>query len=154
MKTRKVALLHDNSLYGKGLAEAIKKLLKDSMISVVFYDALIPGRQDYSDILIKIKVRTRSSFLFRLLSRGRSSPRRRDRMNWKVNFMGGDAVNSSVLVDIAGNKAAEGFYFLSPLVPENLDSLRQRNFSTILRKSMTTTFIHSCPACRRCFHCH
>jgi branched-chain amino acid transport system substrate-binding protein len=64
MKIRKVALLHDNSLYGKGLAEAIKKLLKDAMISVVFYDALIPGRQDYSDILTKIKGTDPEFFFF------------------------------------------------------------------------------------------
>ena len=135
MKIRKVALLHDNSLYGKGLAEAIKKLLKDSMISVVFYDALIPGRQDYSDILTKIKGTDPEFFFFsgyypeaaRLLEG-------RDRMNWKVNFMGGDAVNSSVLVDIAGNKAAEGFYFLSPLVPENLDSPQAKKFLDHFKK--------------------
>lgn len=129
MEVKKAALLHDNSLYGKGLAEAIKKLLENSNIGVVFYNALIPGKHDYADILSSIKTTDPDIVFFsgyypeaaRLLEG-------RERMAWKVPFMGGDAVNSSVLVDIADYKAAEGFYFLSPPVPADLDAPRGKIF--------------------------
>ena len=42
-------------------------------------------------------------------------------MNWNVPFIGGDATNNADLVKIAG-KAAEGFYFLSPPQPQDLDT--------------------------------
>jgi hypothetical protein len=43
-------------------------------------------------------------------------------MNWKVPFIGGDATNNPDLVKIAGKEAAEGFYFLSPPQPQDLDT--------------------------------
>jgi hypothetical protein len=46
-----VAILHDNTTYAKGLAEATKMLLKKSGLNIVFYDALTPGEQDYNAIL-------------------------------------------------------------------------------------------------------
>ena len=52
---RKIAILHDNSAYSKGLADEVKKFIEDKkMGDIVFFDALVPGERDYSAILTKI----------------------------------------------------------------------------------------------------
>jgi branched-chain amino acid transport system substrate-binding protein len=53
---KKVAILHDNSAYAKGLAEETKMLLEKNKIgAIVFYDALQPNERDYTAILTKLK---------------------------------------------------------------------------------------------------
>ena len=53
---KKVAILHDNSAYAKGLAdEAKQRILDKKSADIVFFDALVPGERDYSAILTKIK---------------------------------------------------------------------------------------------------
>ena len=50
----KVAILHDNTTYAKGLADETKALLEGN-VEIVFYDALTPGERDYNAILTKMK---------------------------------------------------------------------------------------------------
>jgi branched-chain amino acid transport system substrate-binding protein len=55
-------------------------------------------------------------------------------MNWNVPFLGGDANNNPDLIKIAGKDAAEGFYFLSPPVPQDLPSKEASDFLTAYKK--------------------
>ena len=55
-------------------------------------------------------------------------------MGWNVPFIGGDATNNPDLVKIAGKDAAAGFYFLSPPVPQDLDTAAAKNFMTAFKK--------------------
>jgi branched-chain amino acid transport system substrate-binding protein len=130
MKMKRIAIVHDGGLYGKGLAETIKEFLEDSKVAPVFYDALIPGKQDYSDILAKAK-NTRPDFVFfaGYYPEAAQLLKGRQQMDWReVIFMGGDAVDSSRLIEIAGVKAAEGFYFLSMPRVKDLESPQTRQF--------------------------
>ncbi len=53
---KRVAILHDNTTYAKGLAEEAKhNIEKLGGIKVVFFDALTPGERDYTTILTKLK---------------------------------------------------------------------------------------------------
>ena len=45
---KKVAILHDNTSYAKGLAEESRANLKAAKVEVVFFDALTPGERDYN----------------------------------------------------------------------------------------------------------
>lgn len=129
MKIGKVALLHDNSLYGKGLGEAIRDQLHAWMLDPVFYGTLTPGRSDYADILEQIKKTAPEVVFFagyypeaaRLLQG-------REQLRWGVPFVGGDAVNNPGLVEIAGINAAENFLILSPPNPEHLDTPWTKSF--------------------------
>jgi len=130
MKMKRIAMLHDDTLYGKGLAKAINTLLGDNQVSVVFYDALIPGRQDYSDILTKAK-ETNPDFIFfsGYYQEAAQLLISRNQMNWRgVTFMGGDAVDSSALVEIAGIKAVEGFFFLCIPMVKDLNFPQTKQF--------------------------
>jgi branched-chain amino acid transport system substrate-binding protein len=137
MKMKRIAIVHDGGLYGKGLAETVKEFLEDGKLAPVFYDALIPGKEDYSDILAKAKD-TRPDFVFfaGFYPEAAHLLKGRQQMDWhEVIFMGGDAVDSSRLIEIAGAKAAEGFYFLSVPRVKDLDATRTRKFVTTYEKA-------------------
>ncbi|MDR1360388.1 MAG: branched-chain amino acid ABC transporter substrate-binding protein, partial [Deltaproteobacteria bacterium] len=53
---KKIAILHDNSVYAKGLAEESRdRILQDKVAEILFYDALRPNDRDYSAILTRLK---------------------------------------------------------------------------------------------------
>ncbi len=124
-----VALLHDNSSYAKGLAEETKAILDKEGTKIVFYDALSPGERDYNAILTKLRSAKPDVIFFTgyypeagLLLRQKAD------MGFDVPLMGGDAANHLDLVKISGTKAAEGFFFISPPLPQDLDSKEATNF--------------------------
>ncbi|MDG4560296.1 MAG: branched-chain amino acid ABC transporter substrate-binding protein [Candidatus Competibacter sp.] len=120
---KKVAILHDNTSYAKGLADEANALLKGQGAEVVFFDALTPGERDYTAILTKLKGANPDVVLFTgYYPEAGLLLRQRKDMNWQVPFLGGDATNNVDLVKIAGKEAAEGFYFLSPPQPRDLDT--------------------------------
>ncbi len=56
LKAKKVAILHDNSEYGKGYAEqAADYLKKNSDIEIVLFEAITPGAADYSSVIRKVR---------------------------------------------------------------------------------------------------
>lgn len=54
-KGKKIAILHDNSAYGKGLADETLKALKANGGSETLYAAYTPGERDYSAIVSRMK---------------------------------------------------------------------------------------------------
>jgi branched-chain amino acid transport system substrate-binding protein len=121
-KAKKVAILHDNSAYSKGLADEINALVKGKS-NVVFFDALTPKEQDYSAILTKLKAAGPDVVFFTgYYPEAGLLLKQKKQMGWNVPFIGGDAINNPDLVKIAGKEAAEGFQFLSPPVPKDLDT--------------------------------
>ena len=54
-KGKKIAFLHDNSAYGKGLADETLKTLKANGGSETLYAAYTPGERDYSAIVSRLK---------------------------------------------------------------------------------------------------
>jgi branched-chain amino acid transport system substrate-binding protein len=123
MKAKKIALLHDSSAYSKGLADEINAILKAEKANVVFFDALTPKEQDYSAILTKLKAAGPDVVFFTgYYPEAGLLLKQKKQMGWNVPFIGGDAINNPDLVKIAGKEAADGFMFLSPPVPKDLDT--------------------------------
>ncbi len=54
-KGKKLAILHDNSAYGKGLADETKKALNANGLTETLYAAYTPGERDYSAIVSRMK---------------------------------------------------------------------------------------------------
>ncbi|MBQ7584993.1 MAG: branched-chain amino acid ABC transporter substrate-binding protein, partial [Desulfovibrionaceae bacterium] len=126
---KQIALLHDNSSYAKGLAEETKAALKDSEVKIIFYDALTPGERDYNAILTKLKSANPDLIYFTgYYPETGMLLRQKKEMGWNVPMMGGDAANHQDLVKIAGNAAAEGYFFVSPPLPQDLDSQSAKVF--------------------------
>jgi len=126
---KRVAILHDNTTYSKGLAEETKHNLDKMGIKVVFFDALTPGERDYTTILTKLKSKNPDVVFFTgYYPEAGLLLKQKKEMGWDVQFIGGDATNNPDLVKIAGLDAAEGFYFLSPPVPQDLDTPEAKTF--------------------------
>ena len=135
MSAKKVAILHDSSAYSKGLADEIRALLKVRRPNVVFFDALTPKEQDYSAILTKLRAAAPDVVFFTgYYPEAGLLLKQKNQMGWKVPFIGGDAINNPDLVKIAGKDAAEGFMFLSPPVPKDLDTAEARAYLASYRK--------------------
>jgi len=132
---KKVAILHDSTSYAKGLADEANTLLKKQGVAVVFFDALTPKENDYTAILTKLKGAGPDVVLFTgYYPEAGLLLRQKKGMNWPVPFIGGDATNNIDLVKIAGQEAAEGFYFLSPPQPQDLDTPEAKAFLTDYQK--------------------
>lgn len=132
---KKVALLHDSSAYSKGLADEINALLKSRNANVVFFDALTPKEQDYSAILTKLRAAGPDIVFFTgYYPEGGLLLKQKKQMGWNVPFVGGDAINNPDLVKIAGKEAAQGFQFLSPPVPKDLDTPEARAYVAAYQK--------------------
>ncbi|SDB51477.1 amino acid/amide ABC transporter substrate-binding protein, HAAT family [Desulfonatronum thiosulfatophilum] len=130
----KVAILHDNTTYAKGLADEAQALLKEGNVEIVFFNALTPGERDYSAILSQLRARAPEVVLFTgYFPEAGLLLRQKKAMGWDVPFIGGDATNNPDLVSIAGKEAAEGFMFLSPPVPQDLDSPEATSFMNAYR---------------------
>ncbi len=135
MKAKRIALLHDNSAYSKGLADEIHSLLKTRGANVVFFDALTPKEQDYSATLTKLKAAGPDVVFFTgYYPEGGLLLKQKKQMGWNVPFIGGDAINNPDLVKIAGKEAAAGFMFLSPPVPKDLDTPSARAYVVSYQK--------------------
>ncbi len=126
---QKVAILHDNTSYAKGLADETKALLSATGIKVVFFDALTPGERDYNAILTKMKGAGPDFIFFTgYYPEAGLLLKQKKEMGWNVPMMGGDATNNPDLVKIAGPQAAAGFLFLSPPVPADLNTPEAKAF--------------------------
>lgn len=127
---KKIAILHDNSAYAKGLAdEAAQSLKNEGLDQIVFYDALKPNERDYNVILTKLRSAEPDVLLFTgYYPEAGMLLRQMQEMKWTVPMIGGDATNNTDLVKIAGPEAAQGYYFVSPPMPDDLDTPEARQF--------------------------
>ena len=132
---KRIAILHDNSAYSKGLADEIHGILKKASANVVFFDALTPKEQDYSSILTKLKASTPDIVFFTgYYPEAGQLLKQKRQMGWNVPFVGGDAINNPDLVKLAGKEAAAGFRFLSPPVPKDLDTPEAKAYVAAYQK--------------------
>jgi branched-chain amino acid transport system substrate-binding protein len=51
----KIAILHDGSVYGEGLADETRKQLNKRGIAETLHEALAPGQSDYSPLIAKLR---------------------------------------------------------------------------------------------------
>ena len=135
MGYKKIAILHDNTTYAKGLAEETKAILDKEAVDIVFFDALTPGEQDYTTILTTLKTKDAEVVFFTgYYPEAGLMLRQKKEMGFNVPFIGGDATNNPDLVKIAGTDAAEGFYFISPPVPQDLPAQEAKAFLAAYNK--------------------
>ena len=123
MGYKRVAILHDNSAYAKGLADETQALINTKKSAdVIFFDALVPGERDYSAILTKLKgVNPDAIFFTGYYPEAGLLLRQMAEMKFSIPLIGGDATNNLDLVKIAG-PAAKGYRFISPPMPADIDN--------------------------------
>lgn len=115
LNSKKIAVIHDKGVYGKGLAEAVKGLIKSSgKAEVVLYAGLSPASVSYADIALKIKLLKADTVIFggyhpvavQIVTYIR-------KIKLKTAFISGDAIKDGSFIAGAG-KYADGVYATAP----------------------------------------
>ncbi len=102
-KDKKIAIVHDKSTYGKGLADETRKALTAAGVHDVLYEGLNKGEKDYSSIVSKIKsVDADIVFFGGLHTEGGLLVRQMRDQGVKAVLMGGDGIASQEFAAIAG----------------------------------------------------
>ncbi len=110
-KGKKLAVLHDKSAYGKGLADETKKALNAKGFQETMYEAYTAGEKDYSALVTKMKqAGIDVIYLGGYHSEGGLIIRQAKEQGLNAVMVGGDALGTSEFATIAG-KAADGTLF-------------------------------------------
>jgi len=116
-KGKKIAIVHDKSAYGKGLATVVKDKLNAAGVTEVLFEGLNPGEKDYSAIVSKLKGAGADFIYF-----GGYHPeaglilRQAADQNYRPQMMSADALATSEFWQISG-PAGEGTLFTFPSDP-------------------------------------
>ena len=116
-KGEKVAILHDNSAYGKGLADETRKYFNEAGGKEALYTAYVPGEKDYSSLVSRMKgegiqviyiggYQTESGLIIRQAKE----------QGMKVTLVGGDALVTNEFWQITG-ETGEGTLMTFPSDP-------------------------------------
>jgi branched-chain amino acid transport system substrate-binding protein len=108
---KKIAILHDDTAYGKGLADETKKQLNKRGVTETIYEAYAPGKSDYSAEIARLQaadiaVLYIGGYHTEVALMARAA---RDR-SYSVQLVSGDAMATEEFALIAG-PAAEGTLF-------------------------------------------
>jgi branched-chain amino acid transport system substrate-binding protein len=102
-KGKKIAILHDKSTYGKGLADETRKALAAAGVKEVMYEGLNKGEKDFSAIVSKLKsVDADIVFFGGVHTEGGLLVRQMRDQGVKAVLMGGDGIASQEFAAIAG----------------------------------------------------
>ena len=52
---KKIAIFHDNTTWGKGIAEATRKQLNNRGVTEAIYEAYVPGKHDYGEEIAELQ---------------------------------------------------------------------------------------------------
>jgi branched-chain amino acid transport system substrate-binding protein len=117
MKAKKVAVIDDASEYGKGIADIVRKDLKDGGVDVAASESIDPKGQDYSSTVTKVKGADVDVIFYggyyaeaaRLITQLRNG-------GVDATFVSDDGVNDQKFIDGAG-QATEGSILTCPCAP-------------------------------------
>ncbi|MFB3896579.1 MAG: branched-chain amino acid ABC transporter substrate-binding protein [bacterium] len=113
---KRIAILHDGTQYGQGLAEQFRKGTNKLGIKELIFERVTQGDRDFAAILTKVKTLNPELIYFGGMypEGGLLTKQARD-LGIKAKFMGGDGIYVPGYIEIAG-KTAEGsiMTFLAP----------------------------------------
>ncbi|HOO89875.1 MAG TPA: branched-chain amino acid ABC transporter substrate-binding protein [Syntrophales bacterium] len=130
---KKIAIMHDNTAFGKGLAEDTKRGLKAQLdagaVEIVYYDAITPGEKDFHVPLTQLREAKPDIWYFTgyyaeaalLITQARE-------IGITCTFVGGNAAINDEFVKIAGVDIAKGCYMTNEPLPGDLPYVEAKEF--------------------------
>ena len=134
-KGKKIAIVHDKTTYGKGLADETKKAINKGGIKEVLYEGINTGEKDYSALVSKIK-QSRADLVYfgGLYTEGGLIVRQMRDQGVKAPMMGGDGITSDEYASVGG-PGVEGTLMTYGPDPRNrpeakavVEEFRKKNF--------------------------
>jgi branched-chain amino acid transport system substrate-binding protein len=124
-KGKKIAILNDNSAYGKGLADETKKALNAAGVNEVMFAAYTPGERDYSAIVSRMKqAGVDVIYVGGYHTETGLIARQAKEQGMNVTIVGGDALVTNEFWQISG-PAGEGTMMTFPADPRKKDTAKQ-----------------------------
>lgn len=124
LKLRKIAVIHDKTTYGQGLADEFRKALGDK-VEVVFYGGIIQGDKDFKGVLTTIKGKSPELIFFGgIYTEAGLMVRQAKEIGLKAPFMSGDGSIDPKFIEIAG-PAAEGTFLTFSPDPDNIPTAKE-----------------------------
>lgn len=119
-KDSNIAILHDKTAYGKGLADETQKALHAAGKNEVLYEPITAGEKDYSALISKLKSKKISVvYLGGYHPEAGLIVRQAKEQGLKIQLVSGDAMNSLEFAAIAG-EAGDGTLFTFGPEPRNM----------------------------------
>jgi branched-chain amino acid transport system substrate-binding protein len=129
MGYKNIAILHDNTTYAQGLAEATKTSLEALGVTPVFYDAINPDDTDFSPTLTKLKELNPEVIYFTgYYAQGGLLLKQAKALGMTSAWTGGNAMNNTDLIKIAGVENAKGFITTTEPLPNDLPYPEAKKF--------------------------
>jgi len=123
IRPKRVAIIHDKTAYGQGLADYFKKALNDK-VQVVYYGGIIQRDPDYKAVLTTIKENKPEIYFFGgIYPEAGRLVRQAKEIGLTIPMITGDGVFDPTFIGIAG-KAAEGTYVTFGKEPAGLASAK------------------------------
>jgi len=124
-KDRKVAILHDNTTYGKGIADQTKKYMNEEGKKEALYAAYVPGEHDYTALVSRLKEAGINLVYFGgYHSEVGLIVRQAKEQGLKATFLGPDSLQTKELWQISG-PAGEGLMMTFPADPRNRPTAKE-----------------------------
>jgi branched-chain amino acid transport system substrate-binding protein len=127
---KRIAIIHDNTTFGKGLAEAaLRPLQAQTKAEVVFYDAITPGERDFTAILGRMSLTNPDVVYFTgYYAEAGLIIRQMRTMGIAATFVGGNAAVNDEFVKIAGLDVAKGALMTQEPMPTDLEYPESKAF--------------------------
>lgn len=123
-KLKKVAVLHDKTTYGQGLADEFNRFIQGK-VEVVYYGGIIQGDKDFKTVLTAIKGKKPELIYFGgIYPEAGLLVKQARELGIMVPFMSGDGTIDPKFIEIAGAKAAEGTYLTFSPDPKKIPTAK------------------------------
>jgi branched-chain amino acid transport system substrate-binding protein len=107
---KKIFVIQDKTAYGTGLAEAFKAAAEELGAEIVGFEGITVGEKDFNGVLNQVVAQSPDLVYFGgLYSEGGLLIKQGREKGLDVPFMGGDGLDSSTLVEIAGDSVKNTF---------------------------------------------
>jgi branched-chain amino acid transport system substrate-binding protein len=133
LNAKRIAIMHDNQDYGKGVADDAMKFMQpyidSNQVEIVYYDAITPGESDYSAVVSQIKQLNPDVWFFTayypeaalLLKQAREA-------GVTTIFVGNNSVPTPEFEKIAGVDVINGSIHLNEPMPQFLGFPESKEF--------------------------
>jgi branched-chain amino acid transport system substrate-binding protein len=123
-KGKRVAIIHDKTAYGKGIADETKKAMNAAGLTEAMYEAITQGDKDFSALISKMKQANIDAIYFGgyQTEAGQIVRQARDQ-GLKAQFIGADALVTEEFWKISG-PAGEGTLMTFPPDPRNVPAAK------------------------------
>ena len=124
-KGKNVAVVHDKSTYGKGLADLTKQFMNEDGLKEVAYEAITAGDKDFTALITKLKSLNVDAIYFGgYHTEAALIARQAAEQGLKAPILSGDSLNTIEYAQLAG-PAADGTRFTNAAEARNLPTAQK-----------------------------